>query len=348
MKETFAKRLKSARLLAGLSQDKLVHKMDGVVSKNAISKYENGLMQPDSKVLIALARVLNVKTDYFFRPFNASIENIEYRKKSKLSSKTREAINAQVVDMVERYLEVEQFLNTQSIFQNPLVDLIIKDQQDVEHAAEKLLQTWNLGFNALPNVIELLEEKEIKVIEIDTSLDFDGFSGWADQQFPVIVINKNYNVERKRLTALHELAHLLLHFSADLDQKMIEKMCFQFAGAILIPRETLQMELGVKRNRISTKELIYIKENYGLSIQAIMHRAKELGIISEQYYKRFRIYIRNNREENGLGEYKGIEASKRFKQLIYRAASEEIISMSKAANLSNQKLAGFRKEFIAL
>lgn len=31
-----------------------------------------------------------------------------------------------------------------------------------------------------------------------------------------------------------------------------------------------------------------------------------------------------------------------------KAAAEEIISLSKAANLSNQKLAQFRKEFIAL
>jgi predicted HTH domain antitoxin len=34
--------------------------------------------------------------------------------------------------------------------------------------------------------------------------------------------------------------------------------------------------------------------------------------------------------------------------LLYRAASEEIISMSKAANLANKKLADFRDEFFAV
>ena len=68
MKEIFAKRLKSARQLSEMSQDNLVQAMDGIVSKNAISKYERGQMMPNSTVLIKLAKALNVKPDYFFRP----------------------------------------------------------------------------------------------------------------------------------------------------------------------------------------------------------------------------------------------------------------------------------------
>jgi hypothetical protein len=44
------------------------------------------------------------------------------------------------------------------------------------------------------------------------------------------------------------------------------------------------------------------------------------------------------------GEYQGYEKSNRFKQLIYRAVAEEIISSSKAAALDNKKLAEFRDE----
>lgn len=35
-------------------------------------------------------------------------------------------------------------------------------------------------------------------------------------------------------------------------------------------------------------------------------------------------------------------------QLVYRSAAEDIISMSKAANLSNKKLASFRAEFVTI
>ena len=84
MKEIVAKRIKSARTLAGLSLRELSEKLNGLVSYNAISKYEKALMMPDSKILIQMAHAMNVKPDYFFRPFTVEIGNIEFRKRRKL------------------------------------------------------------------------------------------------------------------------------------------------------------------------------------------------------------------------------------------------------------------------
>ncbi|HYX06610.1 MAG TPA: hypothetical protein VE912_07735, partial [Bacteroidales bacterium] len=81
---------------------------------------------------------------------------------------------------------------------------------------------------------------------------------------------------------------------------------------------------------------------------AIMDRAKDLNIVTEYTYLHFRKWIAKNRKEIGLGEYQGKEESKRFIQLLYRAASEDVVSMSKAANLANQKLAAFRKDFMTV
>lgn len=348
MKTIFPKRLKSARLLAGMSQDDLVGKIDNIVSKNAISKYEKGDMLPDSKVLLQLSKALRVKPDYFFRTYNVVIDKIEFRKKKKLGVKKLNSIKEEVIDIVERYVELENFLEIKSEFKNPISDRTINDGEDIEDAVNILLEKWKLGFNALPNVIEFLEEMEIKVVEIDAPMEFDGFSGWADKKYPVVVLNKNFSIERKRLTALHELGHLLLNFNAQLLQKEIERLCFRFAGAMLIPAETFRRELGEKRTSISLNELINIKEEYGISIQAIMRRAKDLDIVTDYYYRGFCIKIAQNKEEKNMGKYVGIERSNRFNQLLFRAASEDIISLSKAANLANQKLAAFRKDFIAL
>jgi Zn-dependent peptidase ImmA (M78 family) len=348
MKEIFSKRLKSARTLAALSQDELVEKMGNIVSKNAISKYEKGEMMADGAILLALAKALDVKPDYFLRPFTVEIEKVEFRKKQKLAVKDVNSIKQTVSDVLERYLEVEQFLNIESAFSNPIAGNKIFSLVDVENAALKVRSAWNLGLNALPNVIDLLEDKEIKVIEIDAPDEFDGFSGWADGRIPIIVINKNYNVERKRLTALHELGHLIMVLSPDVTDKDKERLCFQFAGAMLLPETTFKSEIGGNRSHISISELVAIKETFGISIQAIMARAKDLEIINEFQFVNFRKWISRNRTEEGLGEYRGKEQAFRFKQLIFRAAAEEVISLSKAANLSNQKLAEFRKEFVAL
>jgi len=349
MKDIIAKRIKSARNLAGFSLRELSDRMEGVVSHNAIKKYEMGLMMPDSKVLLALANALNVKTDYFFRPYEVSIENIEFRKKSKLLVKEANSIKEKVTDSISNYIELEQFLNLTSIFINPLKDFVISKGEDIEIAVNILLNSWKLGLNALPNVVELLEDKEIKVIEIADNENFDGLSGWANNNIPVIVINKNFPVDRKRLTALHELGHLLLVFNENVEQKQKEKFCHRFAGAMLMPKETFIQEVGLSRKDISIPELIAIKGTYGISMQAIMARAKDLGIITDERFLRFRFWLNkdvNRRKEIGFGEYVGKEQSTRFKQLLYRATSEELISMSKAANLSNQKLASFRDEFV--
>ncbi len=348
MKDVFAKRLRSARLRAGISQDQLVTSMDGLVSKNSISKYEKGLMMANVKVLIALAKALGVKTDYFFRPFTIEIKNVEFRKKSKLSVKDINSIKQKVTDDVEKYIEIEQFLNIKTDFKNPLSKIPINSKSKIEEAVNTLRKEWKLGLNAFANVIDLLEDREVKVIEVVAPEAFDGFSGWADNRIPIIVVNKGYTVERKRLTTLHELGYLLLTFDSAVSQKEVEKYCFQFAGAMLMPEKTFKREIGTSRSSFSQQELIAIKEIYGISIQAIMARAKDLEIISEFHYISFRKKINRNRTEEGLGQYKGNEQSYRFMQLVYRAASEGVISLSKAANLSSLKLAEFRKQFVAL
>jgi Zn-dependent peptidase ImmA (M78 family)/DNA-binding XRE family transcriptional regulator len=351
MKEIVAKRIKSARALAGLSLRELSDKLEGLVSYNAISKYEKAEMMPDSKVLLQLAKELDVKIDYFFRPFTIQIENIEFRKKSKLGVKKVASIKEEVTDIISRYIEVEQFLNLSTTFKNPIADFTITNGDALENAVNQLIKEWNIGINALPNVIELLEDKEIKVIEIEADENFDGFSGWATGNIPVIVINAAFPIERKRFTALHELGHLLLSFAPQLTEKEIERLCHRFAGAMLMPKETFQIEVGHQRSKISLSELITIKETYGISIQAIMARAKDLAIINEERYIHFRKWINEDssrKKELNLGSFQGRESSTRFKQLLYRATAEDIISLNKAASLANMKLADFRKEFILL
>lgn len=352
MKAQIGHRIKSARMLAGLSLRELSDALNGIVSHNAISKYEKGDMMPDSKILIALSHALDVKTDYFLRPQTVEISNIEFRKKSSLTVKKTNSIKENIKDNIERYIELETFLKFENSFVNPIKAVVIKNAEDVENAVEQLLHQWDLGINALPNVIEILEDKDIKVVEIDADEKFDGLSGWANQNIPIIVINQNFTVERKRFTVLHELGHLLLSINSEkFTHKEIEKFCNVFAGAMLLPKETIFKELGKKRNSVSLNELISIKESYGISIQAIMARAKDLDIISNDQYVRFRIRVnqdQNLKLEIGYGEYKGVEHSSRFKQLLYRATAEEIISMSKAASLSNVKLAQFRDEFMVI
>lgn len=69
----FSRRLKEARLNAGLSQKRLGIEagMDEFVASTRINRYEKGVHQADETTASALARVLNVPLAYFYAEDNA-------------------------------------------------------------------------------------------------------------------------------------------------------------------------------------------------------------------------------------------------------------------------------------
>lgn len=337
----FGKRLRSARKMAGFSMGDLVQKAGGVVTRQAISKYEKGMMKPSSEVLIRLSLALDIKPEYFYRSSKLSLSGVEFRKQTKLSAKNIEAIKQRTIDFLERYLELENILGIQVTFQNPVKDSSVNNIDDVEDIAQKLRAEWRLGLSPVPNLLELLEENGIKICLIQNIPGFDGLSACVGD-IHVMVINQDMPPDRIRFTAAHELAHILCNYPEITHQ---EKLCHSFAGAFLLPSSILRRELMKNREHLTLWELGEIKELYGISMQAIVRRANILGIVSDFYYRNFQIML--NQKQWKIKEpvsYRGKEEPIRFKQLLHYAVSEEIISLSRGAELANKSLSGFQDE----
>ncbi len=337
--KVFGARLKSARMIAGLSLRELSEKIDNEVTKQSLSKYEKGQMQPTSKVLQSLANALNQKIDFFLLNSFTEFKSISYRKKQDLPKREEEAILERARAYYENYSEIEIILGAKSKFINPVSDLIIKNYEDVERAAAILRKEWNLGLQPISNLIEMLESVGIKVYVIEHSDKIDGVSIDVENGSPLVIINvAGKPLERVRFTILHELAHSFLRFSQSIesDSKLLEKLCHYFASCLLLPRiKLLEMIGGKKRTYIQIEELKSIKNFFGISIRAIVYRLKQIGIITENYHKRWSIWLNKTYGvKNEPGSYLGVEKSYRFMQLINRALSEELISISKAAALT--------------
>lgn len=346
LKEIFAIHLRAARRMANLSMAELAAAVKGKVKKQSISKYEKGMMLPSSETLIALADALKVPVDYFFKSNVIELEKLAFRKRAKLKNKEYHSIVEKTRYFIERYLEIESILGIKSTFNNPLSNNYTASKDDIEQAVVGLRKKWEIGLlSPVHKVIELLEINNIKIIELDVSSAFDGLSTII-RDIPIIVINKGFDNVRKRFTALHELAHLVFRFPGESGEKEIEKMCHYFAGAFLIPKEAFIRDFSSSRSRISLFELIKMKENYGISIQAIMARAKDLGIISTSRYKEFCIkFGKSGYRKNEPGDYPVNEYSARFDLLVYKALAEEIISFSKASAISGKSIDTLYREF---
>lgn len=347
MNELFSQRLHSARIMRNLSMDHLCIKMGGIVSKQSISKYESGASVPNSTILMALCDALDVKPDYFFQQ-PPQIVHVSFRKLSKLPKKEEKSIREIVKDDVERYNEIETICGNEQHFDTSFPDVIVTAEADVYLLAGKLRDRWHLGNDAIGNIINLLEDNDIKVVEIDASLGFDGFSGWIDGDQPVIVLNKNMSAERKRFTALHEVGHIVMRFAEELAFSEKEHFCHLFASEVLIPCYEFKRLIGDHRHDISINELSSLQRQYGISIDALMYKAKYLGVISERRYKTF--CIKKNADERlkravDLSIY-AEEKSDRFENMVFMALSKELITMSKAAALLNKPVEEVANSFV--
>jgi len=341
----FPERLRSARKMRGWSLQELADHV-GIISKQALSKYEQGLMKPEEDTLFALTKALGVKADYFLKPQRVILGPIEFRKKASLKVKESASLAEQIRDYLERYLEIEELLQVKSEFVNPLGGKVeVSTYEEVEEAAAKVLNAWQLGINPIPNVIEVLEKNGICVLTISGPASFDGLATMVGQ-LPVIVLNKEYSADRRRFTALHELGHLLLEINLP-DEKECEKYCHRFASAMLLPKEVALRQLGNVRSNISLGEFLSIKKQYGISVQAVMRRAFDLGIINKNYYQFLCIKTAPNRKEESFIKFNFAgesDHSYRFDQLLMRLVSENIVTESKAAFLGGMSVSDLREK----
>lgn len=338
MDNVFAQRLVNARKIRCMSQRELCSSVGGKVSPTAIAKYEKGQMMPSSDVLIVLSNALNMKLDYFFRPFTIDIDpsKFEFRKKSSMGSKKVESIKFLVCSEIEKYLEIEAILGMTSKFNLDYSNTTVEGEDEAKLLALRLRKDLNIGSDAIVSAVDLLESVGVKIIEIEHESSFSGTCNEAGG-LPVIVVNKNMCSERKRLTIFHELGHLLMHCADGVEK---EKVCNIFANEVLIPSERIKNLIGESRHDISLVELQVIQREYGISVDALMLKAHQLNIITPTRYSSF------HKKKNVLPKFKEavekslypMEHTCRFERLVYRALASEAISYSKAAALLDKSV----------
>ncbi|MBW4622198.1 MAG: helix-turn-helix domain-containing protein [Cyanosarcina radialis HA8281-LM2] len=338
-------RIKLARKKAGYSLRDLAEAMGGKVSAQAIGKYERGEMTPSSDVLLALSKALGVTVAYLMDSQGIEITSVDFRTKASTTGKDRARVETEVIEWVERYLQIEEILELDGLqWRRPFDRLeAISSVEEAEDIANRVRDRWKLGCDPIPNMTELLEEKGLKVLIVDLPERVSGLTCLVRRRgnladLPAIVVNQKCSLERRRLTLAHELCHRLID-PQYLSEKEEELAANRFAGAFLMPRSHLEKEVGKHRNSLGYRELISLKRIYRVSGAALLVRLRDIGIISSSALTyMFQSVARTWRTEepeelepkDKRGEY---EQPQRFERLCYRALAEDLISLSKAAEL---------------
>ena len=338
-------RLKLARRAAGLSLRDLAAAIDHLVTAQAIGKYERNESMPGSGTLIALADALHTSEDYLLGDPELALKDLEFRKNAFTTNRAEAQVEATVLAHLERYLAIEDILGLSSARWDEPRDApypVFRDPIEAERAADALRHHWGLGHEPVPNLVELLEERGVKIFALPLG-SIGGLAARADgrgtRSVPVVVVNAQNWGERQRFTISHELGHITLDVSPNLDPESVAQ---RFAGAFLMPAEALWLEVGKHRSAIPLGELLALKQVFGVSMQALTRRCRELGIINPTTYRAlFKEFDRLGWRSPPYEEYGAMrgEQPNRFRRLCLRALAEGAISESKAAELLDVPIA---------
>lgn len=160
---------------------------------------------------------------------------------------------------------------------------------DIETAAAQARYELGLPKNKPigSKLVGRLEAGGIAVVrDPETSSDIDAYSAVVGR-LPVIVLDGGEGSvwDRDNFNLAHELGHIVMHRGIDHTPgtRTVEAQAHRFAGAFLGPRKRLREELPRELDWIDYFEL---KRRWGMSMAALVRRAKDLGIIDEAMYSR--------------------------------------------------------------
>lgn len=330
-------RLRRARVLKNRTLQQVADQL-GDISKQALSKFEQGKDVPNSTRLIQLADALGVNPEYFFRSDSVVLGEVDFRKHSAFGKKQQDAVKEQVREHLERYIAAETLFETENSanrFAHWRERFPVTCADDIEQAAEALREGWHLGTNPIANLTETLEEHGIKVVGLKAHEKFDGLCAVVNcGADAVIVSNIERPGERQRFNLAHELGHLVMDLPADVHNTRVEEnWCHRFAGAFLFPASQMRATFGDSRKRVLLEEFLLAKEEWGVSIQALLRRLFDLGVVQEGFYQStFRLWSAKGYRKNEPNRLKP-EQTYRLRQLVYRALAEGLVTPSRAAEL---------------
>jgi len=131
--------------------------------------------------------------------------------------------------------------------------------------------------------VRLLERNGVIVLVLPPSTErVDAFSIGAHPR-PMVLFNPaKGDYWRNRFDGAHELGHLVMHADAEPGSKVIEDQAHRFAAEFLMPAHSIAGELPPTAD---WARLAALKATWGVSIAALLYRARTLGIMKEVTYR---------------------------------------------------------------
>ena len=269
-------RIAQARELCGLTQGQLAQRVG--VNQSAIAQIEGDRHMPSPEVLEAIAKETGFLPTFF------EVEPVEDFPAGSLCYRSRRLLSAREESQAYQYAKTifEQVKHMANHLRIPALRLSrVTERPSI--AAKVTRTSFGLSPDTpIKNLIHSVEKNGGFIFVLPLFLPaFDAFSTWAkfETERPIIAISSNKPADRLRFSIAHELGHLVMHQAMKGQLKAIENEANQFAGEFLLPEVAMHREI-VKP--VTLTNIAKLKVRWGVSMQSLIYRARELKIITER------------------------------------------------------------------
>lgn len=276
--------LRQARLECGLTTRVVARQLTllGIpVSHATVANHERGRTIPSQVVLVALARVYDRSYESLLSMRPAFDSLPRFRCLTSARKSQQDDLCARALPWLVAYQFVEDLGVDDLEYLKPIQ---VSPSMSGQELAELVRGNLGIGDYPLPSVVRLLENYEVHTIDLEADPGISAFAATLSKR-PVVVLNSGLSPDRMRLTAAHELAH---HLFSDclrdrqIDDRTVEKRAFEFASHLLFPEASLDDAFALK----SMVRLVQYKERFGISLAAMIYRAKQSRLINQRTYQR--------------------------------------------------------------
>jgi Zn-dependent peptidase ImmA (M78 family)/DNA-binding XRE family transcriptional regulator len=273
-----AQRLRIARCLRGIPRNQLARSIG--VSAAAVSQYELGQTRPRSAVVSKLALTLGVPASFFAagrQTTDVRDVGAHFRSLRSTTQRDRDRARAFVALLWEVTQQIERYVGLPTY-----VGMTQLSERAPEQAAQALRRAWSVPDGPIADVVRLLESRGIVVTySADIARTISAFSAPLTPR-PVVVLDPSHDRARQRFDVAHELAHLVLHPEPD-PGLVAEEEAHRFAAEFLAPAAEIERQLPPTAN---LRSYLHLKLHWGMSIHALLMRARRLGVLSDASYRR--------------------------------------------------------------
>lgn len=267
--------LRLARQRKGFQQTEAASRLG--VSQPLLSRYENKLNRAPEDFLVLASQVYEVRQSFFYQnePIYGAPVSVHPMTRKRADVSARE-LDSVVAELNIRVMHLRKFLEAVDVGTGAaLPRLDVEEYGEPEDIAGMVRTHWGLPRGPLPNLTTLAERSGIIVAHsMMSNVDVSGVT-FAPPGVPALIVLKaDHPADRLRFTLAHEIGHLVMH---RFPTAKMEEEANRFASALLMPADDIrQYFMG---RRIDLALLAAMKPEWRVAMQAILMRAKHLGMI---------------------------------------------------------------------